>query len=131
MSLTLITNRTGGEKYDFEDLNRVETAILYIKNMLNDAGISANIIIHGTWSNGDNPTLSDMDNYLNSLRKIRASIAFFRNSPDVPSDMDNLRFFEANNIEKVLIDAEQLIYNMIFAYRHCGTLSCGQEGLII
>ena len=50
----------------------------------------------------------------------------FPTTPDVPADMEYLSYDEANAIEKILIDMETLINNMMTAWFYCGEIECGE-----
>jgi hypothetical protein len=53
----------------------------------------------------DIPTESDMNRYLDNIRRIRETIADTTNTPITPSSMNNLTFADANNIEIILASA--------------------------
>lgn len=127
---TLITDRTGGY-YNAADLNRVENAVAYLTNRLHTAGYSVNATAKRDWTVNDIPTVTQMTAYLADITAIRNSLSVFSSTPATPSDMDGLTVQEANDIEKILLDVEDLITKMIAAYRHSGTFQAGEGGLRI
>lgn len=122
----LITNRTRGATYDFRDLNRVENALDYLHKLLQNAGNSVIIKLHGEWKNGDNFTEADARNYLDSILAIKSTLALPETTPSVPDDMNDLTSIEANNIEKILIVVNRIIQNMISAYFYSNELYSGE-----
>lgn len=108
----LITDRIGGEKYDYEDLNRVEQAVVYIKNLFNEAGMNPNITLHGEWHNGDDFTETDMTNYLNNIKTLRNCVQYPYNKDVVPDTMNDLTAVSANIIEKILVELDK-IYKLL------------------
>lgn len=108
---SLITNRTGGF-YNPSDLNRVAEAVEYVNNRLTAAGFNITVTAKRSWSAGDIPTVAQMTAYLADITKMRGAIAMLSTTPSVPSDMDNLTVEEANDIERILRDVDELITSM-------------------
>ena len=108
---SLITNRTGGF-YNASDLNRVAEAVEYVNNRLTAAGFNITVTAKRSWSAGDIPTVAQMTAYLADITKMRGAIAMLSTTPSVPSDMDNLTVEEANDIERILRDVDELITSM-------------------
>lgn len=115
--------------YHNKDLNRVGEALNYLRDRLNDAGY----ITHQTdftaktnWSVLSVPTAADLTYYLKCVSSIREAITLFANTPPAPIDTGALNIEEANNIEKILIDVETLINNMLAARFYCGDIYAGE-----
>jgi hypothetical protein len=115
--------------YNASDLNRVASAMSYLSQRFASAGYSVPVSSHTDWANGDIPRKDDLDTYLDDLRRIRDALAVMDTTPTAPGSMDYLTWAKANDIEKILVDVELLIDNMIAAFRHCGTFYSGQGGL--
>ena len=132
--LELITDRTGedvrlgNEKgvYGAVDLNRVGDAILYIAGRLKAAGNDIEVSPKTDWTREDIPSPAQMVHYLEQIQIIRDALAVYQTTPAVPADMEGLTHNEANDIEKILLDVDELITNMIAAYYYCGDLYGGE-----
>lgn len=132
--LELITDRTAEDvrlvnergTYGAVDLNRVGEAILYVANRLKAAGNDIEVSPKTDWTREDIPSPAQMAHYLEQIRKVRSVLAVYQTTPAVPTDMDGLTHGEANDIEKILVDVDQLITNMIAAYFYSGELYGGE-----
>lgn len=117
--------------YNAQDLNRVGTAMVYLAEELNALGYMVTVFPKTNWNEEDVPSSVDMEAYLQQVATLRAVIPVFSTTPDVPLEMNYLTYQEANNIEKILVDIETLIFNMKAAFRHCNAAVCGGSGLLI
>ena len=97
------------EAYNASDLNRVASAMAYLSQRFASAGYSVPVSSPTDWANGDIPTKGDMDTYLDDLRRIRAALAVMDTTPEAPESMDYLTWAKANNIEKILVDVDDLL----------------------
>jgi len=95
--------------YNASDLNRVASAMAYLSQRFASAGYSVPISSPTDWANGDIPTKGDMDTYLDDLRRIRAALAVMDTTPSAPGSMDYLTWAKANDIEKILVDVDDLL----------------------
>lgn len=132
--LVLITDRTaddvrlGNQKgvYNAVDLNRVGNAINYVAGRLRSAGNEIKVSPKTDWSRVDIPTTGQMDHYLEQVRKVRDVLTVYQTTPLAPSDMVDLTYGQANDIEKILLDVNELITNAIAAYYYSGELYGGE-----
>lgn len=99
--------------YNTTDLNRVGSAIAHIASHLTSAGYSVQVSPKTDWTISDIPTPAQMTAYLSDVAAIRAALAVGSTTPPVPPDMDRLTVNEANDIERILVDVDGLISNMI------------------
>lgn len=95
--------------YNASDLNRVASAMAYLSQRFASAGYSVPVSSPTDWANGDIPTKGDMDTYLDDLRRIRAALAVMDTTPSAPGSMDYLTWAKANDIEKILVDVDDLL----------------------
>ena len=75
------------------------------------------------------PAESTLEHYIEQVRIIRSELAVFITTPPVPGvsrDRPYMTVQEANDIEKILVDVDQLITNMIAAYYYSGELYGGE-----
>ena len=84
------------------------------------------IYTENEWYEFDIPTESQMQQYLDNVAKFRAVVQVASSTPDVPADMQKLTISDANAIEKILVDVEQLLTNMISAWFYSGEIYAGE-----
>lgn len=115
--------------YNKADLNRVGECLNYLHDRLKDA----NYITYQTtftaktnWTITSIPTPTDLTHYLKCVSNIREAMTQFATTPPAPSDTGGLNYEEANNIEKILLDVETLINNMLAARVYCNDVFAGE-----
>lgn len=99
--------------YNAADLNRVGSAIAYIADLLTGYGYAVDVSPKTDWALGDIPTPTQMEAYLRDVSALRAVLAVWATTPAVPGSMDNATYITANNIEKILVDVDALLTNII------------------
>ena len=112
--------------YNYTDLNRVGEAILYVADRLKATGNDIMVSPKTDWTREDIPSPAQMGHYLEQIQIIRDALAVYQTTPAVPADMEGLTHNEANDIEKILLDVDELITNMIAAYYYSGELYGGE-----
>ena len=123
---TLITNRTRSDYYNITDLNRVGQAMQYVAARLRACGFDVVVTPRTGWVWTDRATPAAAKRYLNNLRKIRKALVLFVNTPDVPSGKRPFTAEEANDIEKILIDVEDMVQRTMQCWYFCGDLYAGE-----
>jgi hypothetical protein len=99
--------------YNYTDLNRVQSAVRFLRDRLMIAGYPVTISDHKTWMVNDAPTQTDMENYLADVRAIRSVFALPANTPQVPNTMARLNHVGANNIELILAEIDRLSADIV------------------
>ena len=114
--------------YNASDLNRVGAALNYLRDRLAEARYlpKVSFIAKTDWTETDIPTVTDLSDYLRYVSVIREALAQFSTTPATPTYTGGLDYQEANNIEKILVDVDQLITNMQAHRYYCGELFCGE-----
>ena len=114
--------------YNASDLNRVGEALNYLRDRLAEASYLSQVafIAKTDWTATDIPTASDLFNYLRYVSVVREALAQFAKTPATPDYTGGLDYQEANDIEKILVDVDQLITNMQAHRYYCGELFCGE-----
>lgn len=119
--------------YNYTDLNRVENAVFvlaaaaldYITNMkayLRARGVAedewffpyreSDVVTHfpeggeGAWIRRDIPTPEQMADYLANITMLRGLLPMPPTTPPVPGSMGRLQYWEANDIEQILLDVD-------------------------
>lgn len=132
--LVLITDRTkadvanGTEKgfYNATDLNRVGSAMAYLRDKFNDNGYSVEIDPKTDWKVSDVPTESTMSVYLGCLGTLRGVIPLPEETPQTPTTMKNLSYVTANAIEEILEIIDAALTNSISFLYYCGDIYSGE-----
>jgi hypothetical protein len=115
--------------YHKGDLNRVGEALNYLRDRLAEANYityQTDFTAKTNWTITSIPTAADLTYYLKCVSNIREAMAQFESTPPAPTDTGALSIDEANNIEKILIDVETLINNMLAARLYCGDVYAGE-----
>jgi len=113
--------------YNAEDLNRVGRNVKYLVGVLHECGYDVPANPKEDWDETDIPKASEMESYLADLEALKAG---FYGSIPLPDSMNDLTLDGANNIEKLLMEINELINRMKAGYRKCGTVKSGQ-GVIL
>lgn len=123
---TLITDRTRSDYYNITDLNRVGQAMRYVAARLRACGFDVVVTPRTDWVWTDRATPAAAKRYLNNLRKIRNALKLFASTPPAPDGARPFTAEEANNIEKILIDAEDMVQRTMQCWYFCGDLYAGE-----
>lgn len=70
-----------------------------------------------TWYETDIQRLDQLNQYLANVAAIRSVLAVYATTPEIPTDIEALTYGEANDIEKILVDVEDVIRHMVDAMR--------------
>lgn len=112
--------------YNAGDLNRVQEAMEYLAGAFESYGYAVTLQPVPTWSVGEIPTEEQMAAYLANVTALRAVLDMPSTTPAVPADMALLTYIEANNIEQILADINQLLANAAAAWYYSGDLFSGE-----
>lgn len=117
--------------YNYIDLNRVEEWCKYLSNLLNSYGY-VNLISEKTdWNVNDIQTIEQMERYLKNVKILIETFILKKDTPKLPETINKLTYTQANNIEKILYDINELIEKMEAMFRYSNTFYSGEsEGLI-
>lgn len=121
-----VTNGTQKGSYNASDLNRVGSAMDYLRDRFNANGYHIQINPKTTWREIDVPTQSDMTLYLGDLGTLKSAIALPVYTPEAPASMEYLTFTKANDIERILEVIDAMITLMDNAYWYSGELYSGE-----
>ena len=121
-----VTNGTDKGYYNVSDLNRVGSAMAYIRDRFNDNGYDVDISPDTTWTESDIPTPEDMTLYLGCVGVLRGVLPLPDGTPETPETMENLTYVTANDIEKILEDIDESINRSIAFLWYSGDLYSGE-----
>ena len=111
-----VANLTAKGYYNLSDLERITEWVEFLSDEFG-LGLTAT-----GYSLGD---LIDISELLANVAAIRA-VHNWSFTPAVPS-ATAWNYVKANNVEKILADAELWRANKIAGYRYCGTFTCGTD----
>lgn len=112
--------------YNYTDMNRVESAVEYVANRLTEAGYVVLPVVKKNWNRQDKPTLDDIKRYMKNIADIRAALTTFSDTPEAPTTEKRLTYQIANDMERILIDIDDLISRMASAYFYSNDLYSGE-----
>ena len=112
--------------YNTNDLNRVQSAIRYLRDRLAEVGYPLELSEAKTWTAQDVPTQTDLTNYLEDVRVIRGVFEIFKTTPAVPDTMVGLTYTKANDIEQILLDVDRLLSHVISGFVYSGEIFGGE-----
>lgn len=121
-----VTKKTEKGFYNANDLNRVGSAMVYMRDRLNQNGYNIIVDPDTSWTISDIPDHSDMIYYLSCLGALKDSIALPSSIPEAPETMENLTYVGANNIEKILEAVDQMLTNSLAAVYYSGEVFSGE-----
>ena len=112
--------------YNASDLNRVGAAVAYVAGRLNGYGCAVTVNPKQDWTGSDIPTAGQMAAYLQDVAALRGAIAVMVSTPPTPDSASGLTWQEANDIEQILLDVDELLTRMAAAWFYSGELYAGE-----
>lgn len=125
---TLVTNRVPGATYDWRDMNRVAEAMEYVAERLRSCGWDVTVTPR-RFTREHFPSQAVFDHYLKQLGKLRDTLTLFITTPAVPgvnASRPYMTVQEANDIEKILLDIEDMVRRTEAAYHYSGDVFAGE-----
>lgn len=113
-------------RYTITDLNRVETAVQALSDVLRTYGYTATVATKTTWDYPDIPSPAEMSRYLGNVETLVRASFVLPTTPELPPDMEHLTFGGANDIERVLFDIWSLISSVSDAFIYSGEIHSGE-----
>ena len=112
--------------YNASDLNRVGAAVAYVAGRLNGYGYYVSVSPKQDWTANDIPTAGQMATYIQDVAALRGTIAVMDSTPPTPESASGLTWQEANNIEQIILDVDELLTRMAAAWFYSGDLFSGE-----
>ena len=117
--------------YNYTDFKRVEDAVLYLSNLLNQYGYRNTVKLSSeeTFNPGYIRTKEEIITYLDNIATLQ-KVYYNNNEEKLPTIEEWLDYNGANEIEKILMKIEELIEKMNAMFRYSNTFYSGEsEGL--
>lgn len=121
-----VENGTDKGFYRNTDLNRVQAAVIAIRQRFLDAGYTGiPAPSFSNWTEHDIVTRNRMDEYLRAVRSLDL-LALFYNAPAIPASPDRLDWRGANAIEKFLVLTDDALDRVEGAWFYCDDVFSGE-----
>lgn len=111
--------------YTYTDLNRVGEAVRYLSDLLNVYGYAVTVTAKTDWAIDDLFDPSDLETYITDVKTIKEA---FYGTTELPETLlTEFGYEQANNIEKLLLEVDGYINEMIAAFSYCGEIYGGEQ----
>lgn len=112
--------------YNYVDMNRVESAVEFLKNRLAEAGYYVSPEVKTIWTVSDHPTKADMDRYLGNVALLRSVLPMYLTTPKAPTTKKKFDYLVANDIEQILFDVDRLLTGINQSWYYAGDVFAGE-----
>lgn len=109
--------------YNLSDLNRVIEAVEYLSSLFNSEGYKDYVVPLNKFNEQSEPNFSELETYIKNVEKIRS---VFNTYGITPSSAIKLTITGANEIEKILIAADDELRRVKSSYVYSNQVYCGQ-----
>ena len=111
--------------YNASDMNRVGAAMVYIDNRMTAEGYPARVSPNTAWAMSDKPRAANWRHYLDDMRRIRAAMPM--DAPEIGDALyGRIEYGGANDIEKILVIANETLTRIVKDYYYAGELFAGE-----
>jgi hypothetical protein len=100
--------------FTINTLNRIEQKQKELSDILALYGYVSNCENKTDWIETDIPNESDYQRILDNMDKLKNSYTYMKTTPNTPTDL--FHFQKMNDAEKILVDIEFLIDNMVSSW---------------
>ena len=108
--------------YTYRDMNRVEDAVYYVASRLKEYGYLHTLPPVRQWAIEDKPNQQDFQRYFGNVAMIRQAIAVWASTPEAPDSVVGFDVNEANALEQILVDVDQILNYIKDAWFFSGDL---------
>lgn len=105
--------------YNYTDLNRVEAWCEYLANLLTSYSYPVSVAIKKNWTMSDLPNVNDMERIRSNVNALKT--AFYAYT-EIPENLEYMTIEKANSIEKILVEIDTLISNMVYQFLYSGEI---------
>lgn len=105
--------------YNASDLNRVGTACAYLYDLITGYGYTVDnyVPLKTDWAMTDIPTQAQMSDYIQTVAALKA---MWSAAQTIPASMERINYQDANNIEKLLVEVNDIIRRVTAAFARSG-----------
>lgn len=114
-------------RYSYTDMNRVESAVEALSARFVEGGyLTTPLTVKTNWNLWSVPTKNDMERYLGNVATLRSLVPVYTTTPNVPTVNQRLNHTRANDIEKILIDLDNILTQIPQGYYYAGEIMAGE-----
>lgn len=114
-------------RYNHTDMNRVENAVKSLSDRMFDLGyLSTKLTVKTDWVESDSPTHDDFARYFGNVKILRDSVAVYGSTPFAPTVNTKLDHNRANDLEKILLDIDEITSGVSKSWYYAGELFSGE-----
>lgn len=114
-------------RYDYRDLNRVESAVQTLSEHLRVLGYLHGVqSVNTGWTREDIPSVSDWARYYENVSKLRDCIRVFDTTPAAPALPQKLNYVLANDLEQILVDIDDILTKISKSWCYAGDIYLGE-----
>lgn len=125
-----VKRNTSKGNYNASDLNRIESWMEYLKELLHEYGYHTWFETKTDWEVGlGKPNMTtEINRIKTNLQKLKDCFYNIQGTPNVPSTSDvSINYSKANDIEKIMVDIDNLIPKIESAFRYADFLYAGED----
>ena len=112
--------------YNHTDMNRVESAVKHLSERLTADGYIFHPEVKTSWVVRDKPLRADMERYFRNVKTLRGLLSVYDTTPDAPSTAKKLNYQMANDLEKIIVDVNDLTDKMEQAWLYSDDIFMGE-----
>lgn len=113
--------------YTYKDLNRVESAIEHLIKAFKEYGYKVpDMVIKTDWTYKDAFWKPEMIRYYTNIETLRGLIHTYPDTPKAPMIGEKMTYQLANDIEKILIDLDNILGSIKRGWRYVGDFIVGE-----
>lgn len=118
----------GGMKgsYNYTDMNRVESAVRELEARFLEKGTVLSLTTKTDWTLAGLPSKADMIRYFRNVAEIRAAVVVDLNTPAAPTTATMFDYKKANDVEKILLAANNWLDRIEASQMYSGDLYLGE-----
>ena len=114
-------------RYTYTDLNRVESAVAVVSERIRELGYEhPRLTVKTNWTRSDCPTKDDMDRYFGNVAALRGAVAVLPGTPATPTTKGKLDYQMANDLEKILVNVDEVATKIQRAWCYAGDIYFGE-----
>ena len=113
--------------YSHIDMNRVESVVEVLSARFVEEGyLTTPLTVKTDWNAFSVPTRADMVRYLGNVAVLRGLVPGYFTTPDAPTIEQPFTFEQANDIEQILIDLDEISTALSQSWFYAGEIRSGE-----
>lgn len=114
-------------RYSFTDMNRVENAVAVLSDRFVGVGyLDTPLVTKTDWHQFSVPTRTDMTRYLGNIATLRGLVSVYDTTPFAPTVDQKFNYERANDIEKILLDIDEILTALPQSWFYAGEIMSGE-----